>query len=326
MQLDGRTHQSSAYRYGYQGSEKIDEVSGEGNHYTTYYRGLDPRVVRWWSIDPKRTAWESPYASMGNNPIIYNDPFGDTIRGADSKSANRIKDVLDNTFSGDNASDLRSLFKIGDDGVTFESISQNSFAKAIAGLNESEQQLAYGYFKAINSEPVHTVEILERGETLSAFGSSTLPESHNSPEKILARSGGGLNLIASRGTYTAVVLDSKINMSDSKNSTFPRYALPGETLAHELLGHGMGSLRADNHQKGAIQAGNLFLRSQGSNIWRDGTAHKGGTLTKEDANSIPYYLELPNSMKMGIYIHNNPAKKKPVGYYHSYKQPEIMDR
>ena len=31
------------------------------------------------TIDPKATPWESPYVSMGNNPILFNDVFGDSI-------------------------------------------------------------------------------------------------------------------------------------------------------------------------------------------------------------------------------------------------------
>lgn len=59
-------------RYGYQGSEKDDEVKGRGNSYTTEFRQLDPRLGRWLTIDPKGSAWESPYASMGNSPILNN--------------------------------------------------------------------------------------------------------------------------------------------------------------------------------------------------------------------------------------------------------------
>jgi len=67
-------------RYGYQGSEMDDEVKDNGNSYTTEFRQLDPRLGRWLSIDPKASPWESPYVSMGNNPIMYNDILGDTIR------------------------------------------------------------------------------------------------------------------------------------------------------------------------------------------------------------------------------------------------------
>ena len=65
--------------YGFNGMEKDDEVKGVGNSYTTMFRQYDPRVARWLSIDPKSTAWESPYVSMGNNPLLYTDALGDTI-------------------------------------------------------------------------------------------------------------------------------------------------------------------------------------------------------------------------------------------------------
>ena len=70
-----------SYRYGYQGSEKDDEVKGNGNSYTTKFRQLDPRIGRWLSLDPraKDLASMSPYVSMNDNPIYLNDPNGDFV-------------------------------------------------------------------------------------------------------------------------------------------------------------------------------------------------------------------------------------------------------
>ena len=53
VQLDGRTVSSSDYRYGMNSQEKVDEISGSGNHYTATHWEYDPRLGRRWNQDPK---------------------------------------------------------------------------------------------------------------------------------------------------------------------------------------------------------------------------------------------------------------------------------
>lgn len=59
--------------------EKVDEVYGEGNEYTTEFRQYDPRVGRWLSPDPKMSKYPSwsPYVFAFDNPIAFNDVLGD---------------------------------------------------------------------------------------------------------------------------------------------------------------------------------------------------------------------------------------------------------
>lgn len=78
--LPGRSFNSTSYKYGYQGSEKDDEIYGSGNSYTTEFRQLDTRTGRWWGIDPlaHEFPWQSPYVGMDNNPIFFIDPNGDS--------------------------------------------------------------------------------------------------------------------------------------------------------------------------------------------------------------------------------------------------------
>lgn len=97
MEMPKRYGNSWSYKYGCQGSEKNEELKGEGNSYTTFYRQLDPCLGRWFSVDPKTatTPWESPYMSMGNNPVWRNglNVYGEGTDGGYSSKGKVVGSV-----------------------------------------------------------------------------------------------------------------------------------------------------------------------------------------------------------------------------------------
>ena len=67
-----------SYRYGFNGKESIDEVSGDKNSYDFGARMYNPRIGRWFNRDAyeSRYPWLSPYQYTSNNPIKYIDNDG----------------------------------------------------------------------------------------------------------------------------------------------------------------------------------------------------------------------------------------------------------
>ncbi len=79
--MPGRSFSSDNYRYGFNGQEKDDEVSGSGNSMTAEFWQYDSRLGRRWNTDPVTDVSQSPYACFNNNPIIFNDVNGDCPNG-----------------------------------------------------------------------------------------------------------------------------------------------------------------------------------------------------------------------------------------------------
>jgi RHS repeat-associated protein len=71
MLIPNRHGNTPAYRYGFQGQEKDDEIKGEGNSLNYTFRMHDPRVGRFFARDPleKYYAEQTPYQFSSNAPI-----------------------------------------------------------------------------------------------------------------------------------------------------------------------------------------------------------------------------------------------------------------
>jgi RHS repeat-associated protein len=82
MQMPGRQSSLIAgdeHRYGHNGEEMDNEVSGHGNTYAYLNRMYDPRLGRFMSPDPMADLFpsKSPYVFVCNNPILLVDQEGD---------------------------------------------------------------------------------------------------------------------------------------------------------------------------------------------------------------------------------------------------------
>jgi len=81
--MPGRTFAINigGYKYGMNGKEKDDEISGSGNMMDFGAREYDARLGRWWAIDSKYSKYPefSPYVFGANSPIYLVDADGNDI-------------------------------------------------------------------------------------------------------------------------------------------------------------------------------------------------------------------------------------------------------
>ena len=71
--MPNRHANTGDYRYGFQGQEMDDEIKGEGNSVNYKFRMHDPRVGRFFAVDPlfKSYSYNSPYAFSENILISH---------------------------------------------------------------------------------------------------------------------------------------------------------------------------------------------------------------------------------------------------------------
>ena len=83
MLLPKRHGAVDSYRYGFQGQEKDDEVKGEGNSVNYKFRMHDPRLGRFFAVDPltKKYPHYSPYSFSGNKILAFTE-----LEGLEEKS------------------------------------------------------------------------------------------------------------------------------------------------------------------------------------------------------------------------------------------------
>ncbi len=180
------------------------------NMYDAQFRNLDPQIGRFWQEDPKPSDELSLYAAMNNNPIRFNDPFGDTI-----------------------------IIRYTSEGKTVESIYQDATSYKRDGSNLSKDDNGYAakvFVDLMQLDQLGDKEVSKRIDVMEDSKNLHFIEMPGSDEN-------NGNTPASRaddetgkptGTTTKYDPDAKKNVRGDKRN-------PIVGLAHELLGHGYDS-------------------------------------------------------------------------------------
>jgi RHS repeat-associated protein len=274
-------------KYQYNGIERNNDF--DLNIDFTFFRGYDSSTGRWLQVDPKPNIQHSLYASRGNNPLIITDVLGDTLRGVNDRSAQRLQSIIRGSFGDSKAGKATAgLFKIK--GNTFEHISRRDFNRATRGLSSDQRKLAIGYYRTVNEKSTHIVDVVKKGESLDSYTTK-----HGSLEKYKNDVGGldsensggythlgntsekpGLSNGADNSSLSVVVMDS-------------RHGSAGEILAHELIGHAYSMTQGMSEHSGeAVQATNIYRRA--NNIMPMRMDHGVGNMNGRSPTGVPYYM------------------------------------
>ncbi|HMX05157.1 MAG TPA: hypothetical protein PKE14_10850, partial [Chitinophagales bacterium] len=92
MLLPGREWQEG-YRFGFGGQEKVDEIHGRGNSINYKFRMHDPRIGRFFAIDPLvgKYPYNSSYAFSENKVIAWTELEGlETFFAADGTKLGQV--------------------------------------------------------------------------------------------------------------------------------------------------------------------------------------------------------------------------------------------
>ncbi|MBA3283990.1 MAG: hypothetical protein H0U27_02870 [Nitrosopumilus sp.] len=122
--MPGRKYNTNAYRYGLNGQEKDDEISGvEGAHTSAEFWEYDTRLGRRWNRDPIVKPGISSYSAFDNNPIYFADYNGLTAEKPKANEKGHEYDCGNGTtevFDGEKYVPQKKSFNNGNGPISFE--------------------------------------------------------------------------------------------------------------------------------------------------------------------------------------------------------------
>lgn len=151
MQIPRRSFINTDYKYGFSGQENDNEISGEGNHLDFKYRAYDPRLGRFWSVDPlaSKFAWNSSYAYAENRVIEGIDFEGlEFMRKIDYNIATgqfnvqidvKVKVVADEEIKAQ----TQDMFGVDEKYGDYLEAAQNQYSSTVGGVNDPVRNIQY---------------------------------------------------------------------------------------------------------------------------------------------------------------------------------------
>jgi len=174
MELKTYQADSAGYRYGFNGQENENDISGQsGGHVIFEYRIHDARLGRWLSRDPHeyKYPYTSSYCAFLNNPLFFIDPDGRDIVPTTEFKASRYGVVFDKMVTNNNIQFMVLVTHFNQKSETlnleYAVIAKTSSSKFINGNSQT-----YGEGRVSNGNNIHV--------TTAAFNPKVITDNFSS--------------------------------------------------------------------------------------------------------------------------------------------------
>lgn len=288
MKMEGRWHQQQGTdnRYQYNGIETCDDTDLLLNFAT--YRTLDPSIVRWLQIDPEAESYYNlnPYNSMGNSPVVNNDPNGDSFLAAAIIGA--AVSVIGNGVG--NVMNDQKFFAGAGQAALFGAISgiiSTGIGHVVQGIQEGSQFGVAAFQAILHGWSGEALNLAQGGTFGSGFLSGSMSSGMSSAAKSLGMGtvgmigvgglSGGVGSMIGGGDFwtgsTQGLITSALNHGLHKGVEAlhrgPTHE-PGDPIMEALMNNSQNNYKGDLY--GSILSGGSFMTGYASASLKFGKA------------------------------------------------------
>ncbi|SRX75277.1 RHS repeat-associated core domain-containing protein [Aequorivita antarctica] len=310
MLQPGRHANTSDYRYGFQGQEMDDEIKGEGNSLNYTFRMHDPRVGRFFAVDPltMQYAHYSPY-SFGGNKVIENKELEGLEEYHYTVEFDDNDEPILNLISVNDFVDVNSLTSFLHT-LTFgltDAPPVNPYERHIVHSGESINYFFDGgqYGAGFHEEEIN-IQYSSKADLIS--GLSTIKEDLASRKNLIEKSitiGQALSTVASEQQHYGTGARVKSN----KSNTSRKINSQGNSLKNSLVPKVGGGAKLENLAQGYINRIQKVSNKYDLEITVVGSRAKG---TADDYSDWDYIIKGGNSKTRSSALYALPKNPKAV--------------